>query len=382
MKTFILYISAILDVIMASLAAAEGTVKPTSCFHGGIYSVNPKLVKVDFSSNINPLGISKKVLASICRNLPSISASYPDPECHELKNQIINYLDNDLSSDCIFVGNGATEIIHDFARAFVRKNAVIPVPTFCEYEVASHRMGASVMLVPLENMRLDPELVIKRAKEHNAVFLCNPNNPTGLLCTSEIKKVIEELSDSTKILVDESFMEFVEDGNKSYSLIDKVNEFDNLVVLRSFTKSFALAGLRVGYCVCSPKLAKQISANSISWNVNGVAQLAAVVGLNDTIHVAKARAIIKKERNFMHSYINKNMQNYVACKSDVNYFLIHVKNKDSTKLRDLMLMRTGILIRDCSTFSGMGHEYARVAVKTHKENLLLLDALRLFDTQI
>ena len=367
---------------MAGLTAEEGVAKPTSCYHGGIYSVNPKLVKVDFSSSINPLGIPDRVLASIRRNLCRISSLYPDPECLELKKGILNYLDNDLSLDCICVGNGATEIIHDFARAFVHSKTLIPVPTFCEYEVASYRTGADIMLVPLKNKKLDPELIIEKAKEkeHDAIFFCNPNNPTGLLCTKEIKKVIEQLGSSTKILVDESFIEFIDGDRKAHSLIDKVKEFDNLVVLRSFTKSFALAGLRVGYSVSNPKLAKQMSANRIFWNVNGVAQLAAIVALKDMTHIANARAIIKKERSFMHSYINKKFQNFIACRSDVNYFLIRLKNKDSTHVRDLMLVRSGVLIRDCSTFSGMGHEYVRVAVKTHKENLLLLDALRSFDT--
>ena len=360
---------------MASLAMAKDEAKRTSCFHGGIFSVNPKLVRLDFSSSINPLGISDRVLASIRRNLCSVSSSYPDPECVDLKNHILDYLDSDLGLEYLCVGNGATEIIHDFARAFVRNHALIPAPTFCEYELASYRMGARVMLVPLKNMTLDPELIIEKAKEQDAIFFCNPNNPTGLLCTKEIKKVIERLESSTKVLVDESFIEFVDGGSKAYSLIDKVKEYDNLVVLRSFTKSFGLAGLRVGYSVSNPKLAKQISANRISWNVNGVAQLAAIVALKDLTHIEKARAMVKEERSFMRSYINKKMQNFIACGSDVNYFLIHLENKDSIRVRDLMLLRTGILIRDCSTFQGMGHEYVRVAVKTHTENLLLLEAI-------
>src|SRR5919197_44113 len=360
---------------MAGLAAADGIAKPTSCFHGGIYSVNPKLVKVDFSSSISPLGISEKVLTSLHRNLSRLSSSYPDPECLELKKDILNYLDSDLSLECICVGNGATEIIHDFARAFVHNKALIPAPTFCEYEVASYRMGASIILIPLKNMRLDPELVIEKAKEQDAVFFCNPNNPSGLLCTKEIKKVIERLDNSTKVLVDESFIEFVQGGSNKYSLINKVKEFDNLVVLRSFTKSFALAGLRVGYSVSNPKLAEQISAYRISWNVNGIAQLAAIAALKDLTHLENARALVKKERSFMHSYINKKMQNFIALESDVNYFLIRLENKDSTNARDLILLSTGILVRDCSTFRGMGHQYVRVAVKTHSENLLLLDAI-------
>jgi threonine-phosphate decarboxylase len=367
---------------MVGFALAAGMGKPTSCFHGGVYSVNPKLVKVDFSSNVNPLGISKRVLASLTRHLSSISSSYPDPGCIELKKKILNYLDSELSLDCICVGNGATEIIHDFARSFVRKKAMVPAPTFCEYEIASNRLGADITLVPLKNMRLDPDSLIEKSKKHDAIFLCNPNNPTGLIGTSEIKKVIERLDDSTKVLLDESFIELVHERNKAYSFIDKVNEFDNLVVLRSFTKSFALAGLRIGYCVSNPKLAKKIAAKHISWNVNGVAQMAATLALKDLKRITKARELVQKERLFMYKYINRNLVNFAACGSDANYFLIHLKSGDSKKIRDLMLARTGILVRDCSTFYGMGSRYIRVAVKIHDQNLLLLNALQSLDSWI
>jgi threonine-phosphate decarboxylase len=361
---------------MVGFAAAAGISKPTSCYHGGIYSVNPKLVKLDFSSNVNPLGISKTVLASVSRHLSSISSSYPDPECVQLKKNIVDYLDSELSLDSICVGNGATELIHDFAKSFVRKKALIPAPTFCEYEVASNRIGAHVTLVPLKNMRFDPETLIEKSKKQDAVFLCNPNNPTGLVGTREIKKVIERLDNSTKVLIDESFIELVDEDNKAYSFIDKVNEFDNLVVLRSFTKSFALAGLRIGYCVSNPKLAKKIAAKHISWNVNGVAQMAAIVALKDVKRIAKARELVQKERTFMYKYINGNLENIAACSSDANYFLIHLKSGDSKKIRDVMLARRGILVRDCSTFNGMGSRYIRVAVKIHDQNLLLLNALQ------
>ena len=367
---------------MVGSATAARTAKPTSCLHGGLYSVNPKLVKVDFSSNVNPLGISSVVLSSIREHLQSISSSYPDHECLELKKSIVDYLNSGLTLDCICVGNGATEIIHDFARSFARNKVLIPAPTFCEYEAASNRTGANVMLVPLKKMRLDSEALLEKSKDLDAVFLCNPNNPTGLVDTNEIKKVVESVDSSTKILVDESFIELVDDNSKAFSFIDKVKEFDNLVVLRSFTKSFALAGLRVGYCVSNPKLAKQITANRIFWNVNGVAQLAAIVALNDAKYIAKARALVKKERRFMRSYIEDRLQNFVAYRSDVNYFLIRLNGEYSTMLRDLMLARRGVLVRDCSTFNGMGNRYIRVAVKTHGQNLLLLNALQSFDKQI
>lgn len=354
------------------------------CSHGGIYSVNPSLVKVDFSSNVNPLGISKKALKSIQKNVARLSSLYPDPECIDLKKSLLDYLDIGLGLECITVGNGSVEIIHDFARAFVRNKVIIPAPTFCEYELASKRSGADILFIPLKNLTLDAERIIEKAKNFDAVFLCNPNNPTGLFSAKSIKKIIESIDSSTKILIDECFIEFIDDDyddhhHSQHSMINKIKEFDNLVILRSLTKSFGLAGLRVGYSISNPKLAKQLSANRIPWNVNGLAQMAGIVALKDLKHLTKARAMIKKERKFMQSTIERKMQSFTPCKSDVNYFLIHLKNKNSTKIRDSILTRSGILVRDCSTFTGMKSEYIRVAVKTHRENLLLLDALESID---
>ena len=185
-------------------------------------------------------------------------------------------------------------------------------------------------------------------------------------------------------MIDECFIELVEydcHDNQKYSMINKINEFDNLVILRSLTKSFGLAGLRVGYSVCNPGLAGKLSANRITWNVNGVAQMAAIAALKDASHLANARDVIKKERKYMQSRIAKKMRTFTPCRSDVNFFLIHLKNKNSIKVRDSMLIKSGVLVRDCSTFTGMGHGFIRVAVKKHKENLLLLDAMELVDNR-
>ena len=245
-----------------------------SCIHGGIYSVNPSLVKLDFSSSVNPLGISKVVLKSIHKNIDSLSSVYPDPDCRELKIGILEYLRKDLNSEWINVGNGAIEIIHNFARAFVRNKVVIPAPTFCEYELASKLLNAQITFVPLQNLNIEADSIIEKAKDSDAIYLCNPNNPTGLLSSNSIKKILEYVKYPTIILLDESFIELVPNGGKCDSLVEKIEEFDNLVIIRSLTKSFGLAGLRVGYGICNPKLGKKLSSYQIPWHVNGIAQKA------------------------------------------------------------------------------------------------------------
>ncbi len=349
-----------------------------SCSHGGVYTINPSLVKVDFSSSINPLGISKKVLNALRKNLPKLSSIYPDNENSILKKKIIDYLGSPLTLDSINIGNGATELIYNFVRSFVRKQVVIPSPTFCEYEMASRKLGAKIKHVPLKNWKLDIDSILEKSKNSEAIFLCNPNNPTGLF-SHHLERLIEGIDDSIKILIDESFIEFVDEKKHARTFIEKINEFKNIVILRSMTKSFGLAGLRLGYCVSHPSIARKISLNKITWNVNGLAQLAGVTALENLSHLRRARKIIKSEREFMHININKKLSSFSANESDVNYYLIHLHHGNSTQIRDLLLKNNGILVRDCSDFKGINDKYIRVAVKTHDENLELLNSLESVD---
>jgi threonine-phosphate decarboxylase len=349
-----------------------------ACSHGGTHSVNPRLVRLDCSSSINPLGTPKKAIAAIKMNANSLAQNYPDPECRELKKSLSHYLG--IAPEWISVGNGAVEVIYWFVQAvFVKGRVVIPAPTFCEYELASQKAGAEVTFVPLNNnLELEADQVIEKARGADAVFLCNPNNPTGILATRQIMKIIENVDSSTRILLDECFIELV-DNPDANTMIGQISEFDNLVILRSLTKSFGLAGLRVGYGVCNPTLTKKLSVNKIPWNVNGLAQVAGVAALLERRrYLSKARTLVKKERRFLHDNIDK-LESFRPLRSDSNYFLIHLQDRNSTQFRDRLLKKTGVLVRDCSTFTGMGTQYIRLAVKMHRENMLLLKALEAFD---
>ena len=348
-----------------------------ACSHGGVYSVNPRLVRLDCSSSINPLGAPRKAISAIKMNTNSLAQNYPDPECRGLKKSLSRYLG--IEPEWISVGNGAIEVIYWFVQtAFVKGRVVIPAPTFCEYEHASQKAGAEVTFVPLNDLELDADQVIEKARGADAVFLCNPNNPTGILATRQIMKIIENVDSSTRILLDECFIELA-DNPDANTMIGQISEFDNLVILRSLTKSFGLAGLRVGYGVCNPTLAKKLSANKIPWNVNGLAQVAGVAALLERRrYLSKARALVKKERKFLHDSIGK-LQSFRPLRSNSNYFLVHLQGRNSTQFRDKLLKKTGVLVRDCSTFTGMGTQYIRLAVKMHTENILLLKALEAFD---
>lgn len=350
-----------------------------SCSHGGVYTVSPRLVRIDFSSNINPLGISRNVLNVLKKNLPKLTSIYPDDENTILKKKIIDYLEIVPSYESLNIGNGATELIYNFVRAFVRNQVVIPYPTFCEYELASRKMGANIKHVPLKRWKLDVDRILEKTKNSDAIFLCNPNNPTGLFSYDLIERLVKKIDRSIKILIDESFIEFVDERKHPKTFIDKINDFQNVVVLRSLTKSFGLAGLRLGYCVSHPSIGKKISHNKITWTINGLAQMAGVTALENLSHIRRARKIIKTEREFMYASINNKLRSFSAIESDVNFYLIRLHNGRSKQIRDLLLKKNGILVRDCSDFRGMNDKYIRVAVRTRSENLALLDSLESLD---
>lgn len=355
-------------------------IKPNqSCFHGGTYSVNHELVQLDFSSNVNPLGISKDLLTDVRRELSSLCTSYPDPSCSDLKNSILEYLGLELDPTWLLIGNGATELIHIFARTFIRRKVVIPAPTFCEYELSARRLGATIKFVPLKNWEPEPEKILKESnKRCDAVFLCNPNNPTGRLSTLSVRKIIENIDPNTQIFIDECFIELVEGSSKKNSMIDMVSDYKNLVILRSMTKSFSLAGIRLGYCICNPNLINLMLDNKISWNVNGVAQKLGILVLKDRSYLEKSKKLIRRERNFMINETQKATK-FSPLPSDVNFFLIDVSDQSSIEVRNYLLYNKGILVRDCSTFTGMGQKHIRVAVRNHKENAILMDALKSMD---
>ncbi|HVP82553.1 MAG TPA: histidinol-phosphate transaminase [Nitrososphaeraceae archaeon] len=350
-----------------------------SCSHGGIYSTKNYLkVKIDFSSNVNPLGISRQVLKEIRKNIKQISHIYPDSNCNLLKKNIADYTEHGIDKDWISVGNGATELIHNFAKAVSLKNSIIIYPTFCEYELASKRCGMKIDYIPLsKKLQIQANLVIEKSKinPNSLIFICNPNNPTGQVNTDIIEKIVSCIDSSkTILLLDESFIEFLNDIERK-SLISKIKEYKNLAILRSMTKSYGLAGLRLGYLIAHPHLIQKLKSFQIPWSVNGIAQIAGIAALKDQVHISRAKKIIQKERNYMYNTLNKKESNTHALRSDVNFFLIKLKNINSIAYQKTLLNIHGILVRDCSSFTGMSTDFIRVAVRTHRDNVTLLKAI-------
>ena len=186
-----------------------------------------------------------------------------------------------------------------------------------------------------------------------------------------IKIILSAKHKSSFVFIDECFIELVPKSNQS--VLNLVNKYDNLFVLRSLTKSFGLAGIRIGYAIASKQIIDILQKMKIPWSVNVLAQEAGIVAIKNKSHLIKSKSIIKKEYNFLKNKIS-NIQGFECLDSSTNFILIKIK-QDSTKLQK-KLLKNKILIRDCKNFRGLNNHYIRVAIKSDKDNLKLVNALR------
>jgi len=331
---------------------------------------------MDFSSNINPLGFSQKAVEAIRNSLGQIPV-YPDSTSAALREAIAASFGG-ITSNNIVVGNGSTELIYLFAETFLEKGdvALMPAPTFAEYENAVRKAGGKPRHLKLPtDFCIRPNIFSGDIKDAKMAFVCNPNNPTSILTSHEVlTEIIEEaLEEDVLLFLDEDFLEFV-DEEKQVSLIDKINDYPNLFVLRSFTKVYGLTGLRVGYGIASEEITKLLSNAKIPWNVNCLAQAAASAALTDKEHLKKTRELVRAERAYLTREL-KRINSFKQYPADANFIFINIKESGftSAQLKGKML-EEGILIRDCSSFRGLDDYYIRVAVKTRQENERLLEA--------
>ncbi len=339
--------------------------------HGGKNSRNFRENILDFSSNISPAGIPKNVKSLLGTSLKKIE-NYPDNDSSSLILSLKKYTGLDKTN--LVVGNGAIEIIYNFCFAFLseKSRVLIPIPTFQEYETASKLNNSKTSFFKTMDLSEDIDSFISKIPKNGCVFLCNPNNPTGKLITKkEILSIIKASKKlSTIVFVDECFIELVPDANES--VIKYVKKFDNLFVLRSLTKSFGIPGIRIGYGAASKQIIEILQKIKIPWSINSLAQDAGIIALKNESHLNKSKEIIKKESKFIKNKIAK-LEGYECQNSSTNFILIKTK-QDSKNIQN-QLLKQKILIRDCKNFRGLNNHFIRVAIKSHKDNLKLVNAL-------
>lgn len=345
--------------------------------HGGdIYS---RQIRLDFSVNGNPLGMPDAAVQAIHEAVQHVG-EYPDITAAALTGAVSRMLSGEcgreIPKEYLLFGNGASELFLTVVHALKPQNIVIPVPSFYGYEYAAEAAGSHIKYVYLpENAGFCPgqELLQALTPDTELLFLANPNNPTGQLMKVEYLHQLLEYcrQQGTVVVLDECFMEFCEtDRERPKSMLGEIGQYENLLLVRAFTKSFAMPGVRLGYLVCSNvELREKIHRQLPEWNLSVFAQRAGVACaeqseqyLRDTVEY------VKNEREYLRKGLEALGIRVVSGEAD--FLLLHT----TQPIYDRLLAK-GILIRNCENFRGLGAGYYRIAVKKHEENELLLQEL-------
>ena len=336
--------------------------------HGGDIYRHPDMI--DFSSNCNPFGPPQRVQDAICRAAGQIG-HYPDVQCSLLRDALSAKLH--VPGAWIFFGNGAAEVIFAAVTALKPKKALLPAPTFAEYAQALETVGCEIQYVQTaeaDGFALPMDFAEQITEDIDMVFLCNPNNPTGnLLSREETERVIRRAGalDCTVVL-DECFLDFVEKPDE-FSMLGELATYPHVILLKAFTKLYAMAGVRLGYGISSnPAIIEKLERSVQPWNVSSLAQAAGLAALTEDAYVRESLTTLRAERAYLLQALEK-----LGCRtyaSQANYIFFRGETTLGEKLR-----AAGFLVRDCSNYAGLGKGYYRVAVRLHEDNMKLVQAL-------
>lgn len=338
----------------------------TSNPHGGdIYEGN---IELDFSANINPFGTPDSVKAAISACLDGLS-HYPDPYCRRLVSAVAQH--ENVPESYVLCGAGAAELIYAYAAAEKPKSIVELAPTFSEYSLPLPTARISRFLLKEENGFRVTEALLDHISETgpDTVFICNPNNPTGLLASADLIEKAAEKCKSTgaRLFLDECFMDLADCGQ---SFVPRLKDYPNVVILKAFTKSYGMAGLRLGYCLSANEdLLTAMSRCVQPWNVSTAAQAAGIAALDETGFLEKTLAFVQSEWPRLAGGLRD--LGFTVFDSDTIFLLF----KGAAGL-DEKLLAKGIKIRNCANFTGLGEGYYRVPVKLPEENRRLLESIR------
>ncbi len=356
--------------------------------HGGlneadrIFGPSRKRKKwLDFSISINPLGPPpglKEVLAQTLETIPV----YPESDARTLTEELAVF--HDLTPFHFIAGNGSTDLLFSLIPLLPNKRAIIPYPTFIEYERVCGIYGWHILHVPpaeTDRFTWDAGAILSNLVPEATLFLCHPNNPTGLCLSGEdLERILDKAERlGTFVILDEAFLPFTERP----SSISSVRRHATLIVLRSMTKSYGIPGLRLGYAAAAPAIITRWKQYLPPWNVNTLAQAAGVYCLrHGEKHLEESNRFVREEREWLIHEINR-FPFLAALPSEANFFLMTL-NSESLDADDLYLAlgQQGILVRHCGSFRGMGKRHVRVGIKRRPDNETLLKAFREIAAQV
>lgn len=325
---------------------------------------------LDFSANVSPLGLPAGVAAAITNALPTADR-YPDPLCRELRAALAGA--EGVPADWILCGNGAADLIFRLALAVRPRRALLPAPTFAEYEAALQTVGCAVQRVFLreENeFAVTEEFIDAVTPETDIVFLCQPNNPTGQVTPPAlVERLVRRCAECGAVLVvDECFLDFLPDRD-AWTAKQFLRDAPQLIILKAFTKLYAMAGVRLGYALCGDAaLLEKMRGAGQPWAVSSLAQAAGLAALQETAYAGAVRALIAEQRPRMAAGLRA--LGLRVMDGQANYLLFRATPDFGEKLR-----RRGAVVRSCANYPGLDAAWYRTAVRTAEENTRLLQIM-------
>lgn len=326
---------------------------------------------LDFSASCNPLGVPEGVRRAVCEAAAGADR-YPDPLCRRLVRAIAEH--ERVLPGQVLCGNGAADLIYRLALAVKPERALVTAPAFAEYELALRAVGCTVLRHPLRaegGFSVDADILSHVAPGLDLLFLCNPNNPTGKTIDPSLLRRLAAACETngTLLVVDECFIGFL-DAPEAHTLRRDLTGRRSLLLLDAFTKLCGMAGVRLGFCLSDNRaLLEAVMRAGQPWAVSSLAQAAGLAALSEDEYVARSRALIRAEKDFLAEKLWELGIRILGCEANFLFFFVKAPN-----LARRLRLR-GILIRDCGNFSGLSPGYYRIAVRTHAENERLIRAL-------
>ena len=326
---------------------------------------------VDFSANVSPLGMPTAVAQAI-GEAAYHADRYPDPLCRELCAAIARA--ESVPVEWVLCGNGAADLIFRLALSVRPRRALILAPTFAEYAAALETAGCEICRYELSEQNdfaLTPEFANAIDENVDMVFLCQPNNPTGQVANRALMRQILNKCQAMGawLAVDECFLDFLLDGD-AYTMMRELGGAENLFILKAFTKLYGMAGVRLGYGFCADEtlLARMRNAGQ-PWAVSSLAQAAGMAALEQTEYVEQVRLLIEEERPYLQAGLQALGLRVISGKA--NYLLFR-----ATRTLGEEMERRGVVLRGCGNYPGLDDAWYRTAVRTRRENDILLQTLR------
>ncbi|MCK8823941.1 histidinol-phosphate transaminase [Fuchsiella alkaliacetigena] len=325
---------------------------------------------IKLASNENPIGPPSKAIEAM-QSVAEEVHIYPDGNCHYLRRALSEKLG--VSQEQLIFGNGSDGLLGLIAETFIKPGdeVIMAYPSFSQYEFVTNIMGGNIVTVPLVDYTHDLA-AMKKAISANTklIFVCNPNNPTGTVVTkSEVEAFLEEVPEEVVVIFDEAYYEYVDNEEYPESL-DYLEDYENVIILRTFSKIYALAGLRIGYGIASEEIIDYLDRVRHPFNVNSMAQKAALAALEDEEHLTNSCQLNNAGKEYLYQELEKLGLEYVP--TETNFILFDVEQSAEDVFEQLL--KQGIIVRNAGVFGY--EEMIRVTIGTEEQNKKFIKALK------